>query len=151
MASVVTVLFAFSPLGDLRFKGILDVPEKECHSTILAFQIAIPLPALWSLRQLAMGGKQIRTDHSRTVLSGPVRADHRIRPRRCSHEGISPKPAMTGALIKLGVIASLCDWTISLDRVNGVSVAALTSVPGSAMILFWLRRGCRLAQSTPHG
>ena len=70
-ASLLAVLFAFSPLGDLLFKTIMGVPEKEYRSTILAFQIAIPLPFLWSLRQLAMG-VLIRTGHAWTVLTGRV-------------------------------------------------------------------------------
>ena len=70
-ASLLAALLAFSPLGDVLLKTIMGVPEKEYPSTILALQIAFPLPFLWALRQLAMG-VLIRTGHAWTVLVGRI-------------------------------------------------------------------------------
>ena len=55
------------------------------------------------------------------------------------------KPGMTGALIKLGLISALFGWTIFMDPITGVYVAALASVLGAATMLWWLRRAYHLA------
>ena len=69
LGSLLGALVAFTPLGDLIFRTILGIPAEEYRPTMLAMRIAILLPILWSLRQLAVG-VLIRTGHSWAVLVG---------------------------------------------------------------------------------